>query len=132
MIARLQRRKRAQRGTAAIEYALILPILLMFVLGLMDTGRLLWSYVTLNRAVAAAARCGAVSTSTCGTAAQIRSYAVSQAFGMTLDTTAFTVATVACGMQVSGTYDFEFIVPGFNYVVPLGIVTLSVKACYPN
>jgi len=43
-------------GTVAIEYALILPVMLLFTLGIMDTGRLLWTYITLTRAVEAAAR----------------------------------------------------------------------------
>ena len=49
-----------RRGTAAIEYAIVLPVLLLFVLGIMDTGRLLWTYVTIYRATEAAARCAAI------------------------------------------------------------------------
>ncbi len=44
----------------AVEYGIILPVLLMLMLGIIDTGRLIWTQTTLDRAVEAAARCGAV------------------------------------------------------------------------
>lgn len=126
------RRRSGQRGSVAIEYALILPLLLMFVIGLMDTARLIWSYATLTRAVEAAARCGAIDTTRCGTVAQIKSVAAAEAWGMTIDASMFTVTTAACGVQVKGSYDFTFIMPGFNYVVPTGTVTLGAVACFPS
>ncbi|HZT27004.1 MAG TPA: TadE family protein [Pseudolabrys sp.] len=125
-------RRFARRGAAAIEYGLIAPALLLFVIGLIDTGRLFWSYTTLNRAAAAAARCGAINTTACGTTAQIQNFAVSEAWGMTIDASAFTVSTRNCGVSVVGNYAFTFLTPGFNYVVPLGTVTLNATACYPK
>ena len=47
-------------GSVAIEYGLILPVLLLFTFGLIDAGRLLWTNITLTRATEVAARCGAV------------------------------------------------------------------------
>src|SRR5436190_10000002 len=93
-----------RRGTAAIEYAIVLPVLLVFVLGTMDTGRLLWTYVTLNRATEAAARCAAISAAvptatTCSTVALTQSYAANAAWGLTVPASAFTVSNPACGMQ---------------------------------
>ncbi len=119
-------------GAAAIEYALILPVLLLCIFGLMDTARLIWCYATLSRAVEAAARCAAINTTACGTAAQIQTVAVSEAWGMTITASAFTVATANCGIRVIGSYDFEWVMPGFNYVVPTGTVTLTASACYPS
>jgi len=120
-----------RRAAAAIEYALILPALLLFIFGLIDTGRLLWTYTTLNRAVEAAARCAAINTTDCGTTAQIKARAVSEAWGLTIDTTAFTVATVSCGIQVTGNYAFTFIIPSLGFT-DLGTITLTAKACYPS
>jgi Flp pilus assembly protein TadG len=118
-------------GSAAIEYALILPAVLMFIFGLMDTGRLLWSYTTLSRAVEAAARCATINTTQCGTTAQIQAFAASEAWGMTIPASAFTAATDVCGIKVTGTYAFEFVMPGFDVVVPAGTITLTATACYP-
>ena len=65
-------------GSVAIEYGLILPAMLLFTLGIMDAGRLLWTNITLTRATEVAARCGAVNVTTCP-AASIPAYAATQA-----------------------------------------------------
>ena len=71
-------------GSMAIEYGLILPVLLLFTFGLVDAGRLLWTNITLTRATEVAARCGAVNMTTCP-AAGIAAYAAAEAqnFGIT-------------------------------------------------
>jgi TadE-like protein len=103
-------------GTVAIEYALILPVLLLFTLGIMDTGRLLWTYITLTRATEAAARCGAVNTAVSCPAPNgacctpIPSYAATAAWGLN-DVTAgmFTVTTPQCGgAQPAGRSNVHF------------------------
>jgi len=121
----------SQRGSVALEYGLIVPLLLVLVLGIMDTGRLIWTYTTLYRAAEAAARCGAINTIACGTATQIRSYAAAEAWGLTVGASAFTVTTRSCGLQVQATYNFTSIIPGFDLVAPMGLVTLQATACYP-
>jgi Flp pilus assembly protein TadG len=123
------RRRSRRRGSVAIEYALILPALLLFVIGIIDTGRLLWTYTTLYRAAEATARCAAINVTECGTAGQIQSYAVAQAWGLTINAAAFSVTTAACGIQVKGSYDFAFAIPAFTS--DLGTFTLKATACYP-
>lgn len=118
-------------GAAAIEYALILPMLLLFVIGIIDVGRLLWTFTTLSRSVEAAARCGAINTVDCGTTANIQSRAVAEAWGMTIAASAYTVTLPACGVQVVGTYDFVFAIPALATATPLGTITLQATACYP-
>lgn len=118
-----------RRGAVAIEYALILPAVLLFVIGIIDTARLIWTYTTLYRAAEAAARCAAVNTTECGTAGQIQSYAASQAWGLKIDAGTFTVTTASCGIQVKGSYDFTFAIPAFTDT--LGTISLKATACYP-
>ena len=123
-------------GTVAIEYGLILPAMLLFTLGIMDTGRLLWTYITLSRAAEAAARCGAVNNTT--TCPSIPAYAAAQAWGINDVTAAdFTATTPACGVQVAATYTFTFITPwfpSFSASAPFGAptMTLNATACYPK
>jgi Flp pilus assembly protein TadG len=105
------------RGTAAIEYAIILPALLLCLLGILDTGRLFWTSTTLQRAVASAARCGGIAAPDCATVAQIKDKAVKEAWGITLDPAAVNILTQACGLRVTATLAFAFTVPGFLPIV---------------
>ncbi|MHB8884534.1 MAG: TadE/TadG family type IV pilus assembly protein [Methylovirgula sp.] len=121
-------------GSAAIEYGLILPVLLVFTLGIMDMGRLFWTFITLNRATDAAARCGAVNSMTCATTNAIQTYAVAQAWGLTIAPSSFIVTKPACGVQVKVTYTFQFVIPWLGAVHPFGntnAMTLNATACYP-
>lgn len=124
-------------GTVAIEYGLILPALLLFTLGIMDAGRLLWTNITLSRATDAAARCGAVNTTACA-AASIPAYAAGQAWAINdIVASDFVATTPSCGVQVKATYTFKFIVPWFpqfSAKAPFGVSTMVLKAtaCYPK
>lgn len=115
------------RGTAALEYAIILPALLMMILGALDAGRVMWLQVTLERAVEAAARCAAINATTCGSAAKVQSYAAAQAFGTTISASAFLSSTASCGTSVTGTLPFTFVIP---WPAKRKII-LSATACYP-
>jgi Flp pilus assembly protein TadG len=124
----------SRRGATAVEYAIVLPVFLMFVLGLIDCSRLIWSYATLSRAAEDAARCAVVNTVSCGSATDITTYAAGQAWGLGA-APVFTVTspTPACGQQVNGTLTFTFIIPWFYGTEPVGnAMTLNATACYPS
>ena len=122
-MTRLPTRKFGTAGTVAIEYAMVLPVMLLFTLGTMDAARLLWTYITLSEATESAARCGAVNGPAC--AAGVAAYAATQAWGLG-NTSTFSVPPTrpSCGEQVVGTYVFNFIVPVFP-------VNLKATSCYP-
>lgn len=121
------RKGAGERGSVAVEYGIILPVLLMLTLGIIDMGRLIWTQTTLDRAVEAAARCGAVNAIECGTVAQLQSYAVGEAYGLTIQASDFTVSTEACGVQVAARYPFRIVIPW----VDVTQLTLTATACYP-
>lgn len=126
---------RVARGAVLVEFAFVFPALLVFILGVMECGRLLWTYTTLYRATEAAARCGAVDAVLCSTASQIQSYAATQAYGLTVDSSAFTATTAACGVQVTASLPFTLVIPWVTVGVASGsfnIITLSCTACYPQ
>jgi len=133
-MARTQRSRFAfaQSGAAAVEYAVILPVFLVLVLGIMDTGRLLWAYTTLNNATEAAARCYAINAPSCTTSAAVQTYAVTQAWGLTISASAFAATTQTCGAQVSASYVFTFVIPWFSVVGNSNSMTLTAVACYPS
>jgi len=128
MIARWRHLKLGRSGLAAIEYAIVLPVFLTLVFGTIELGRLMWYQVALQRATAVAARCGGLVNSACTTTAQIQTLAASSGPGLTLTTSMFAVDRAkACGVQVTGTLTFRFIL---RYL-QLPDVTLSSTSCHP-
>ena len=125
---RLLRLAARRAGTTAIETAIVLPVVLLFIVGLMEFGRAIWIQATLDYAVESAARCAAVNTTLCATAAQTQTYAVGKAAGLTLASSVFTLTTQTCGAQVSANLPFQFVVP---ILFPYAI-TLTASACYPT
>lgn len=122
----------AADGTTAVETALVLPLLLALLFGIVEVGHLLWTVCALNMAVEDAARCVSVSNVStppailCDTQAHMQTYAAGRTWGMTLPANIFTLSTPACGYQVNATYPYTPIV-GY---IPLSM-TLSATACFP-
>jgi len=128
--ARLPRRRglgRDTSGTSLIEFAVLLPVFVTLVFGMIDLGRLFWVQTAMQHGAEMAARCATINTTTCGTANQIQTYAGTQAYGLTLPTNTFTATTPTCGNQVIGSYTFSFLA-SFNGTS----MTLSAKSCYPR
>jgi Flp pilus assembly protein TadG len=142
----LARLWRAPGGATAIEMAFLLPVFLGLLLGIEEFGRALWTQTALQFAVSAAARCAAIAPSTCtapgGSTVDVEAYAASQAFGLSIPSSAFTYtananATANCrsvttnigtgGAMVQATYAFATVVP---QLVPLN-VTLSACSYHP-
>jgi Flp pilus assembly protein TadG len=118
-------------GTAAVELAILMPVFLVFLLGIVEFGRLMWTHASLQFAVEAAARCYAIDTS-CTSASAAQTYASQQVIGMTVASSAFLAsngAGTSCGgyeVQVSD-YPFSFIVPTlFPWTI-----TLNAQSCHP-
>lgn len=116
-----------ERGVTAIEYALLLPVVLVFVFGIIDAGRAVWTQATLDNAAEAAARCGAVDVVKCGTTASIQAYAVDRAGGMTLLPTVFTVTSATCGNKVTASLPLGLTLPWNGS----SSITLKSTACFP-
>ncbi len=67
---------RSQRGQAVVEFALILPILLLLVFGIIEFGRIFYSYLEVTQAAREGARLGAVGGSDQEIVALVRDVAV--------------------------------------------------------
>jgi Flp pilus assembly protein TadG len=102
------------------------PALFLFVFGIAEAGHALWLQNMLSYAVAEAARCATVNQTTCGTAAQIQSYAASQSSNI-FDSSVFSVTTPSCGNRISASYTMTLNI--VNLSLP---VSLTADACYPK
>ena len=117
---------KSRSGSTAVQMAFVAPAMLMFILGIMEVGRVMWLQNALNYSVVEAARCISNSPSTCGSASQTQSFAASQA-GAGFDSSVFTVTTASCGNKVTATYPVTLDIPYVNLST-----TLTSQACYPT
>jgi Flp pilus assembly protein TadG len=102
---------RDRRGGAAVETALVLPLLLSMVMGAVEVSRLGWTQAALNYAVQEAGRCAEVTPTACGSSADVATV-IKAKMGLPQATNTLTVtrgATATCSVQVEATYDYAFI-----------------------
>jgi Flp pilus assembly protein TadG len=117
----------ADEGATAVEFAIIFPVFVLFVFGIIQFGLVLWTKFALQHATAEAARCATVNGTLCGTASGVQAYAATQAYGLKFPSSVFNVTTSTCGNQVIADYTFVFI-------ESLGVpnVRLNVSSCFPK
>lgn len=120
--------KNRERGQGLVEFALVLPIFLILVLGIVDFGWALKSYITITNAAREGARYGV----TCHTNAQIQAQVVDYSSGLNPALTASNVTfptanpcasgtgTPGAEVKVKVTYDYNFITPLGSFVTALG------------
>lgn len=116
---------RCRRGAAAVESAMILPVLLLVLLGILEVGRVAWTQSTLTFAVQEAARCASVRPDLCGTSQLTASYAAGRAAARGLPASTFTLSTQPCGKQVRGEFEYRLLV----YPILKAAPTLSAQHC---
>ena len=124
--ALLQRLHRGQRGQAAFEFLLMIPLLVVFLLFVVDMGIAMYEYVSISNAVREGARYAAVNcdTGTC-TVASVQGRAAGRAGGLAIPTSDVTATWSgpdrgdSVAVSISHPYNFLFF-PG---------VTINVRAC---
>ena len=113
-----------ERGTTAVEFAIVSPIFIALVIGILYLCLCLFLVGSLHYAVEEGARCASVRTTVCKDATTTVAYAQSRYLGPSSPT--FTYAAAACGNSVSGS---------INYVAQLGLtqftVPIAATACFP-
>jgi Flp pilus assembly protein TadG len=114
-----------QHGATALEFAFVVPLLLLLLLGTIDLGRLLWTRAALDYAVAQAARCMAVSPQICGDTHSVAAYAARSVSAPNVRANAFHIGKSACGIEVRARYRFVSVAPNLIRLAPV----LNARAC---
>jgi Flp pilus assembly protein TadG len=117
-----------QRAATAVEYGITGPLFFFVLFSIVNSGLLLWTQISLQHGAEMGARCASVNKTLCATDADITNYAAQQALAPNLDATVFTVTRPACGVQVSGTYAFNFITSYFG----ASPIVLAAQSCIPE
>jgi Flp pilus assembly protein TadG len=112
------------RGSAAVEFALVFPPFVMFLVGILYVCLVVYSAASLRFAVEQAARCYSVNASQCGSASTAQTYAQNKYYGLSNPT--FTASTPSCGHQVSATLTLAL-----NAVFKSWNIPLSATSCFP-
>ena len=115
-------------GATAVEFAIVAPLFLVMVYGVMEVGRALWIKSTMQFAVEETTRYAMVNTS--ASTSTLVTYAYTKLSGMNSTGITFT-ATLTTGtpnfMTVAGTYDFTALVS----LVELPDFTLNASSRVP-
>lgn len=115
------------RGVSAVEFAVLLPLFVTLILGMMQISQVLWTQMALQHAVEMAARCASINATACGTPALVQTYAATQTYGMTFPPATFSASAAPCGNQVLASFEYGLDIP----LLPLPAVTLTARSCYP-
>jgi Flp pilus assembly protein TadG len=119
-----------QQGTTAVEFAIIAPVFIALLVGVIALCICLLLVGSLHYAVEEGARCASVKTACADAsgnpdATATVAYAQSHYFGPAVSA-AFTYAAAACGNSVSGSINYSMDVGFKTFVVPI-----SATACFP-
>lgn len=110
-----------------VEFAMVLPLLLGLMLGIMEFGRGLWIKQSLQFAVETAARTALADSTLTG--ANIADAVKANLPGLKDVVPTVTVTTTATRINVSAAYSFEFLAPG---LFPFGPLVISAQSNTPR
>ena len=121
--------RRDERGTTAVEFAIVAPVLIALLIGTLTLCVGLFLVGSLHFAVQEGARCASVKA-VCQVngspdAAATLTYTQNHYFGPNVSPT-FTYAAAACGNSVSASINYSMNVGFRTFVVPI-----SATACFP-
>jgi TadE-like protein len=115
-----------QRGTTAVEFAIVGPIFIMVLIGIFYLCMCLSVVGSMHYAVEEGARCASVRTTVCTDQTSTVAYTQNHYYGPTSLPTFTYNAAAACGHSVSGS---------INYVLDVGLkqfnVPITAAACFP-
>jgi Flp pilus assembly protein TadG len=117
---------RDERGAAVVEFALVLPLLVLFTFGIIEFGRAYSAKIELTAAVREGARAAAIAKSACADPAKVQECVEEAVRGaasgidtgsVTLDTAKTTLCDAVptpTNAEVTATYPFHYQIPLFG------------------
>ena len=113
MKRRASMRQARDRGAAAVEFALLFPLLMLIVFGIIDFGRALNAQITLTQAAREGARLDALGESDVSAETQ------AAATGLSPVTVTVTACPLGAGPSVNAVVNVSY---SFNFVTPIGAI----------
>ncbi|MBN8210563.1 pilus assembly protein [Bacillus sp. NTK071] len=118
---------KSEKGQSMVEFALVLPVLVMLLFGIVDFGRIFHAYITIDHASREAARVASIGESD----SKIVSTAVTSGSSIHLSSGQVSVSpggtkTAGSDVRVTITYPITFLTPVISSIS--GPITLSSSA----
>lgn len=127
---RAAKARREDRGAAAVEFALIMPVLMLLVFGIIDFGRMLNAQIKLTEAAREGARAGSLIDQAAGEA---RIQTAADGLGTVVGTV--TACPVPPGPDddviATATHEFSFVTPVGIFIGSAGTITLTATGVMP-
>jgi len=127
--------RKAEKGQSLLEFALIVPILLIILAGVLDLGRLYYAYVSVTDAAAEGASYAAIHPQANERAEVLQRAQEASGALVQIDPTMVQVdcPAVAAGAPITVTVSYSFTVatPLLNVIVPSGELRLRAVATEP-
>lgn len=107
-----------ERGAAAVEMAIILPLLMLILFGIIDFGMIMYSREVITNASREGARAGIVQSATKPGVGAIQAIVTNYLTGTGIDPNAVTINVAGAGLtnpnilNVTVTYPYQFFAPG--------------------
>ncbi|HEV2363875.1 MAG TPA: TadE family protein [Caulobacteraceae bacterium] len=123
-------------GASAVEFAMVTPVFLALVLGIINLSICLYGVVTLHFATEDAARCFSVNAVSCPDAASTVTYAQSRYAGPGFTGLAFAANNTGdCDTDSKGNADGHVVTASASYNLVIGFpkitIPISTSACFP-
>jgi Flp pilus assembly pilin Flp len=116
------------RGSTAVEFALVAPLLFALLLAVLETGRLIWVDAALDQALAKAARCASLGRAHCPEGLEARLQRELRAHGVPAASPRLRHLPGPCGTVIRAELRYPPLVPALWPRRPL----LSAMACRPG
>lgn len=127
----LQKLRKNQQGQSMVELALILPIIIIILFGILEFGRIFHSYIIITNAAREGARVAVVGKPDSEITARIREAAPLPQADTKLHITKLepnqTARTPGLPLTVEVTYDIDLVTPLFSDILP-NPMTLTAQA----
>lgn len=120
--------RKSESGSAAVEFALVAPVLIAIMMGLIDFGRLFWTKNTMQFAVDETARFAMVNPAS--SPATLTAYATNRISGSLTGVTFTATPTTISGVDyqtINAQFTYNHMIP----FVPLGTTILTARSSSP-
>lgn len=123
----IRRLRKSEHGQALVEMALVLPLFLLLLFGVVEMGRIGYAYITVSNAARAGGRAATIGATDSEITSSVQNAATSlDQASLTIIITPTQVLRVSGqGVKVQVTYPVQLVIPLISNVIPNPVVVTA-------